>query len=87
MNPRSATFLIEKILGKILPGFGKKLGEKGFDLGTEIVTQGTRLKETIVERTVDEVIERKKENAQPDSTTVEQFQPHKDDKSNRLTDD
>ncbi|WP_418326993.1 RHS repeat-associated core domain-containing protein, partial [Segatella sp.] len=83
----SAEFLIEKILGKILPGFGKKLGEKGFDLGTEIVTQGTRLKETMVERTVDEVIERKKENAQPDSTTVEQFQPHKDDKSNRLTDD
>ena len=83
----SAVLLIEKILGKILPGFGKKLGEKGFDLGTEIVTQGTRLKETMVERTVDEVIERKKENAQPDSTTVEQFQPHKDDKSNRLTDD
>ena len=83
----SAELLIEKILGKILPGFGKKLGEKGFDLGTEIVTQGTRLKETMVERTVDEVIERKKENAQPDSTTVEQFQPHKDDKSNRLTDD
>ena len=83
----SAELLIEKILGKILPGFGKKLGEKGFDLGTEIVTQGTRLKETMVERTVDEVIERKKENAQPGSTTVEQFQPHKDDKSNRLTDD
>ena len=83
----SAEFLIEKILGKILPGFGKKLGEKGVDLGTEIVTQGTHLKETMVERTVDEVIERKKENAQTDSTTVEQFQPHKDDKSNRLTDD
>ena len=43
--------------------------------------------EKTVERTVDEVIERKKENAQTDSTTVEQFQPHKDDKSNRLTDD
>ena len=75
------------MLGKILPGYGKKIGEKGFDLGTEIVTQGTHLKETMVERTVDEVIERKKENAQKDSITVEQSQPHKDDKSNRLTDD
>ena len=83
----SAEFLIEKMLGKILPGYGKKIGEKGFDLGTEIVTQGTHLKETMVERTVDEVIERKKENAQKDSITVEQSQPHKDDKSNRLTDD
>ena len=77
----SAEFLIERLLNKILPGFGKKIGEEGFELGTEIITQSTHLKETAIERAVDEVIERNDSTTQPDSTTVEQPQSHKETNS------
>jgi|SRR5690554_414071 len=41
-------FLAEKTvsmgLNKVLPGAGKKIGQEGFNLGTEILTQGAHLK-------------------------------------------
>ena len=51
----------EKALNKFLPGFGKKIGEEGFNLGTEILDQGRKLKQTGVERLTDKIIERKQE--------------------------
>ena len=36
--------VVEKGLNKVLPGAGKKIGQEGFNLGTEILTQGTSLK-------------------------------------------
>ena len=51
----------EKVLNKFLPGFGKKIGEEGFNLGTEILDQGRKLKQTGVERLTDKIIERKQE--------------------------
>ena len=53
--------LTEKVLNKFLPGFGKKIGEEGFNLGTEILDQGRKLKQTGVERLTDKIIERKQE--------------------------
>lgn len=35
--------LAAKGLNKILPGAGKKIGEEGFNLGIEILTQGTTM--------------------------------------------
>jgi RHS repeat-associated protein len=58
--------LIEKSLNKVLPGGGKTLYQDGFDLGTEIIKQGTALKVTGIERAVDAKINnntlKKKEN-------------------------
>ena len=51
----------EKVLNKFLPGFGKKIGEEGFNIGTEILDQGRKLKQTGVERLTDKIIERKQE--------------------------
>ena len=45
--------VIEKGLNKVLPGGGKTLYQDGFDLGTEIIKQGTALKVTGIERVVD----------------------------------
>ena len=50
----------EKVLNKFLPGFGKKIGEEGFNLGTEIIDQGRKLKQSGVERLTDIVIEKKR---------------------------
>lgn len=49
----------EKVFNKFLPGFGKKIGEEGFNLGTEIIDQGRKLKQSGVERLTDIVIEKK----------------------------
>ena len=49
----------EKVLNKFLPGFGKKIGEEGFNLGTEIIDQGRKLKQSGVERLTDIVIEKR----------------------------
>ena len=46
-------------INKFLPGFGKKIGEEGFNLGTEIIDQGRKLKQSGVERLTDIVIEKK----------------------------
>lgn len=51
----------EKVLNKFLPGFGKKIGEEGFNLGTEIIDQGRKLKQSGVERLTDIVIEKKEQ--------------------------
>ena len=53
--------LTEEVLNKLLSGFGKKIGEEGFNLGTEILDQGRKLKQTGVERLTDKIIERKQE--------------------------
>lgn len=47
-------------MNKFLPGFGKKIGEEGFNLGTEIIDQGRKLKQSGVERLTDIVIEKKR---------------------------
>ena len=60
--------MVEKGLNKIVPGYGKKIGEKGFELGTEILTQGTKLKLSGAERITDKIIEKKQEEAKNDST-------------------
>ena len=46
-------------LNKVLPGYGKKIGEEGFDLGTEVIRQGVNLKLYGVERLTDKLIEEK----------------------------
>ena len=46
-------------LNKVLPGYGKKIGEEGFDLGTEVIRQGVNLKLSGVERLTDKLIEEK----------------------------
>ena len=61
-------FLVEKGMKKIVPGYGKKIGEKGFEIGTEILKQGTNLKLSGAERITDMIIEKKKEEAKNDST-------------------
>ena len=48
-------------LNKVLPGYGKKIGEEGFDLRTEVIRQGVNLKLSGVEKLIDKIIE-KKEN-------------------------
>ncbi len=48
-------------LNKILPGGGKKIGEKGFNLGTEILKQDTSLKISGIERMTDLVKEKNKD--------------------------
>ena len=50
------------MLHKYLPGHGKKFGEEGFDLGTEILEQGRRLKVSGAEKITDMVIEKKESN-------------------------
>lgn len=47
------------MLHKYLLGHGKKFGEEGFDLGTEILEQGRRLKVSGAEKITDKVIEKK----------------------------
>ena len=47
------------LLNKVLPGYGKKIGEEGFDLGTEVIRQGVNLKLSGVERLTDKLIEEK----------------------------
>lgn len=57
--------LVEKGLNKVLPGVGKKIGKKGFNLGTEILMQGSKLKVSGAERLTDAIVEKKKaENKQ-----------------------
>ena len=46
-------------LNKVLPGYGKKIGEEGFDLGTEVIRQGVNLKLSGAERLTDKLIEEK----------------------------
>lgn len=46
--------LVEKGLNKVLPGAGKKFGEDGFNLGTEILTQGASLKVSGTQKIVSE---------------------------------
>lgn len=46
-------------LNKVLPGYGKKIGEEGFDLGTEVIRQGVNLKLSGAERLTDKFIEEK----------------------------
>lgn len=60
--------MVEKGLNKIVPGYGKKIGEKGFELGAEILKQGTNLKLSGAERITDMIIEKKQEEAKNDST-------------------
>lgn len=50
------------MLHKYLPGHGKKIGEEGFDLGTEILDQGRGLKISGAEKITDKVIEEKESN-------------------------
>jgi len=50
--------LIEKGINKVLPGGGKTLYEDGFDLGTEILTQGTKFTSSGIERVVDAKLEK-----------------------------
>ena len=49
----------EKVLNKFLPGLGKKIGEEGFNLGTEIIDQGRKLKQSGIERLTDIVMVKK----------------------------
>lgn len=57
--------LVEKGLNKVLPGAGKKIGKKGFNLGTEILIQGSKLKVSGAERLTDAIVEKNKaENEQ-----------------------
>ena len=46
-------------LNKVLPGYGKKIGEEGFDLGTEVISRGVNLKLSGAERLTDKLIEEK----------------------------
>ena len=59
----------EKVLNKFLPGFGKKIGEEGFNLGTEIIDQGRKLKQSGLERVTDKIIEKKQEENNKDKET------------------
>lgn len=52
----------KKLFHKYLPGHGKKIGEEGFDLGTEILEQGRGLKVSGAEKITDKVIEKKESN-------------------------
>jgi hypothetical protein len=45
-----AGFVVEKGLNKVLPGAGKKIGEEGFEIATEILTQGAGAKIMATER-------------------------------------
>ena len=47
-------------LNKVLPDYGKKISEEGFDLGTEVIKQGVNLKLSGVERLTDKLIEKKR---------------------------
>lgn len=49
----------EILLNKLVPGVGKKIGEEGFNLGTEILDQGRNLKNSGLERVTDKIIEKK----------------------------
>ena len=49
----------KKLFNKHLPGYDKKIGEEGFDLGTEILEQGRGLKISGAEKITDKVIEEK----------------------------
>ena len=42
-------------LNKVLSGYGKKNGEEGFDLGTEVIRQGVNLKLSGVEQLIDKI--------------------------------
>ena len=46
-------------LNKVLSGYSKKIGEEGFDLGTEVIKQGVNLKLSGVERLTDKLIEKR----------------------------
>ncbi|MDN3708667.1 hypothetical protein QW060_16315 [Myroides ceti] len=52
--------VVEKGLNRVLPGAGKKVGEKGFNLGTEIITQGASLKTIGLQRFYNEKQENNK---------------------------
>ena len=63
-------FLVEKGMKKIVPGYGKKIGEKGFEIGTEILKQGTNLKLSGAERITDMIIEKKQEEEAKNDSTI-----------------
>lgn len=48
-----------KLFHKYLPSHDKKIGEEGFDLGTEILDQSRQLKISGAEKITDKVIEEK----------------------------
>ena len=50
--------LVEKGINKALPGGGKTLYEEGFNLGTEVLSQGSKLKVSGIERVVDAKLEK-----------------------------
>ncbi|WP_321439000.1 hypothetical protein [uncultured Bacteroides sp.] len=57
--------LVKKGLNKVLPGAGKKIEKKGFNLGTEILMQGPKLKVSGAERLIDAIVKKNKaENEQ-----------------------
>lgn len=64
-------FFKNKALNKILPGYGKKIGEEGFDIGTEIFRQGADLKQSGMERVTDIIIEKQQQKNKKDSTQSE----------------
>lgn len=51
----------KKLANKLLPGYGKKLGEEGFNLGTEILEQGRKLKLSLTDRVIDKALDTSKE--------------------------
>ena len=46
------------VLGKVLPGYGKKLGEEGFDAGMHALGATVKMNEVALDRTVGAVMEK-----------------------------
>ena len=51
----------KKLANKLLPGYGKKIGEEGFNLGTEILEQGRKLKLSLTDRVIDKALDTPKD--------------------------
>ncbi|WP_233266145.1 RHS repeat domain-containing protein [Myroides fluvii] len=49
----AAEKLINAGLNRVLPGAGKKIGEEGFELGSEILKQGAGLKLNLIQKEID----------------------------------
>ena len=47
----------KRLFSNILPGYGKKIGEEGFSLGTEVFEQGRKLKHSLFNRLSDKIID------------------------------
>lgn len=52
------SMLTGAILGKVLPGYGKKLGEEGFDAGMHALGASVKMKEVALDRTVGAIMEK-----------------------------